>query len=113
MKNFFKGVVKIGGKIFEGSNIQISNSEIIIDGKKIDREKSDFNITVEGNIQTLRVDYCNSIKISGSVDSVDTMSADVHCGDVRGSVSTMSGDITASIINGSASTMSGDISGRK
>lgn len=102
---------KFNGQSFSGAgNISIINNEVIIDGKKIDLEKA-LTIHIEGDIQSIKADYCREIEARGAVSgSAHTMSGNITCGDIGGSAQTMSGDIRAKEIKGNASSMSGDVS---
>ncbi|MGL4353037.1 MAG: hypothetical protein ACRCTP_03725 [Aeromonas popoffii] len=100
--------VEINGRSFSGKNITIDSKGVVIDGKRAELgSELVFNVTVIGEVQS--IDGANSVKVTGPVGSVKTMSGEVECGDVTGNVSTMSGDITANNIAGSVKTMSGDI----
>lgn len=60
------GTVIICGNIknssIEGNSISIINNKIFVDGKEIETEEKVINIIVEGNLDKLEVDCCNSIK---------------------------------------------------
>lgn len=104
-------MISINGITYHGNNISISNNKIIIDGKDVtagDNSK-DVKIEVNGNLESLNVDYCNTIKVSGEVGDIRTTSGDVECGDVRGKVRTTSGDIESGDVGAGIETMSGDI----
>lgn len=95
-----------------GQSICISNGIITINGKTVNTgDEKEIHIVIEGNCDSIDVDYCQSIEVQGSVSNgIKTISGDVKCaGDISGSVNTMSGDVRASKIGGSVSTMSGDI----
>ena len=102
-------MIKINGKVYQSNNVSIINNKVIVDGVVIDLEKS-LTVNVEGNIESLNVDACNSVTVAGTVCKLKTTSGNVKCGDVAGDVNTMSGDVDAKIIHGSVETMSGDIS---
>lgn len=100
--------VEINGRSFSGKNISIDSNGVVIDGKHVELGKElVFNVVVIGEVQSIH--GANSVKVTGPVGSVKTMSGEVECGDVTGNVSTMSGDITANNIAGSVKTMSGAI----
>ena len=107
--------VVINGKTYRGNgNVSIINGKILLNGKPVeDLESIDekvINITVNGDVDKIDVDACNSIDVKGNVDVVKTMSGDVEVhGDVTGDVKTMSGDIDCGNVGGNASSMSGDI----
>lgn len=115
----------INGKSYIGSSISINNNRISINGTQINEDSKVINITVEGDINLLDVDYCAKIVVNGSVtklkttsgdvecgnvtQSVETTSGDIECGDIGGDVNTTSGDVKAKNINGNVKTLSGDI----
>lgn len=102
-------MITINGKTYTGGNITISNNVVKVNGTVIDMEKA-LTLQIEGNVESIDCDYCNSINVTGSAGKINTMSGDVRCGDVKGSVKTMSGDVDAKEIHGDVDTMSGDIS---
>ena len=89
--------------------------------------REEINIQVTGNIDTLHIDYCNKLSISGDVNSVKTSSGDVEIsgsnsgsvktssgeveigGNVGGDVETSSGNVRCGNIQGRVSTNSGNI----
>ena len=104
------GSININGKIYSGDIIIVSGNKVVIDGKEIKEESKVMNITIDGNIDTLSVDACEKISVTGSVENLKTMSGDVEVtGDVNGSIKTMSGDIRCKYCCGSVQTLSGDI----
>jgi hypothetical protein len=106
--------ITINGNTYSGDNITISNGKVIINGKDVTPDGKEINISVQGNVNELKVDNCNKIFITGNVKNVSTKSADVDIsGNVEGSIQTMSGDVDCGKISGSVSTMSGDIKTRK
>jgi len=105
--------IRINNSTYSGNSIVITNGKVIIDGIDMTPDSKEINITVEGNIDALKVDVCNEIKVKGSVKNISTKSGDVEItGDVDGSIQTMSGDIDCGHVQGSISTMSGDIKHR-
>lgn len=106
-----KAIFNINGGNFEGSNLQIKNKKIYIDGKLIEIEDKVINITVNGNIESLKVDSCDSIDIVGNVGSCDAKNGNVKItGDVLGDVETMNGNVKCNILQGNAKSMNGNIS---
>ena len=115
--------IKINGKVYSGNNITIQNGKVIIDGKTTESNEKIINIIVEGNIETLKVDFCETIKANdvktlittsgdvtcNNVNSVETTSGDIECNDVNGNVTSTSGDINCKSIKGNCRTVSGDI----
>lgn len=103
-------------------NMTVRGNEITIDGKPMnewlrDNEKLNIenevivvNITINGNVEKLKADYCETIEIHGDTGNVETRSGSVTVnGNIKGDVDTMSGSVKANIINGDVSTMSGSI----
>lgn len=106
-----KMIFNINGGNFEGSNLRIKKNKIYIDGEEIATDDKVINITVNGNIDDLKVDYAESINVTGNVGSFKGMSGSVTVtGDILGNVESMSGDIQCKNLHGNAKTMSGDIS---
>ena len=107
-------MIKINNKIYKGQSITISGNKVIIDGNDVTPEELQVQIVVEGNIQSIKADTCNTISVTGSVGSISTMSGDVEIdGNISGSISTMSGDVDCNNVGGNISTMSGDIKYKK
>ena len=102
--------VIINGKTYVGNNIIVSNGKIMIDGKNITSDDKVINITVNGDIDSLKVDTCNKLELIGNVTNINTVSGDVDInGDVSGSIQTVSGDVKCKNVGGSINTLSGDI----
>lgn len=81
--------INIGGKNFSftnGSNIQISNGKVVVDGKEIHSGDNHQTILVEvtGDVNVLRTD--NSATINGNVLSFVDAGNSVKCRDVSGDV---------------------------
>ena len=105
--------IKINGVTIEtnGRSVSIKNGHVSIDGNEITKGVADkFVIEINGRLENLSADKCESITISGTAGTIKTMSGDVTCGAVAGAVATMSGDIKCGAIGGAVSTMSGDVS---
>ena len=108
-------IVSINGKTYYGNSISVSKGKVIIDGQNVTPEDTKIiNISVEGNIEELKVDYCEKITIKGNAKNITTQSGDIELsGNIEGGVQTMSGDIECGNIGGGVNTMSGDIKYRK
>lgn len=107
-------MIKINNKVYNGNSISISGNKIIIDGIDVTPESLQVQIIVESNIESIKADTCNTISVTGSVESISTMSGDVEIdGNISGSISTMSGDVDCNNVGGNISTMSGDIKYKK
>jgi hypothetical protein len=102
-------MITINGVSYYGNNISINNGNIKIDGINVAVNEKMINISVNGNVDQLSVDSCESLIVSGNVADVKTVSGDVNCQNVLGSVKTVSGDVSAKNINGNVNTVSGDI----
>lgn len=102
-------VVIINGNRFEGNNITIKNNKVLIDGKDMTPDSKEINITVEGNVDGLDVDYCNNLNVTGNVNTLRSGSGDVTCNDVYNGVQTGSGDVECNKINGYVQTGSGNV----
>jgi hypothetical protein len=102
--------IRINGVTISGNAILVKHGSVFVDGKVVETgDAKQIRIEVDGSIERLNADACDSITVAGSAGSVSTMSGDVTCGNVEGSISTMSGDVRCRSIGGSVSTMSGDI----
>ena len=105
-------MININGKTYSGNNIVVDNNRVIIDGKDVtDNHKNEvkINITVNGDLEKLKVDVAETVTVNGNAGSVDVVNGDVKCGNVKEGVSTVNGDIEAGYIEGGASTVNGDI----
>lgn len=113
-------IVTINGKTYKvEGKVSIVNGTIFVNGKKFqnyeesEKDEKVINIAIEGDVEKIDVDACDSITVSGSVKNIKTMSGDVEIhGDVNGDVKTMSGDVDCGNVAGDVSSMSGDIKRR-
>ena len=124
------GRTVINGKAITGSVITFEGGRMLVDGKPFedwsDSDEKVVNITINGNVDTLDVECCSSITISGDAKKVKTGSGeikvngsvsgyvktgsgDVECGDVEGDVSTGSGNVHCGNVRGRVSTGMGNI----
>jgi hypothetical protein len=110
-------MIIINNKKYEsvGQSISIINGKIVIDGNNVTPDTKKINIVVDGDIENIHVDYCESIKIKGNVSNgVNTTSGDVEIdGNVTGNVKTTSGDIRCNNVGGEISTISGNVKYKK
>jgi len=112
-KNKIMNVISINGKVHTSKgNISISNGKVVIDG--IDQTPNDkvITISVEGNIDSLDIDYCQTVRVNGNINQLRSTSGDVECNDVTGKVTTTSGDVECENIGGDIKTISGDVKGK-
>lgn len=99
-----------------GRSVVIHDGKVIVDGKDVTpADVKEINITINGNVDKVEADACQTISVTGDVGNVKTLSGDITVtGDVKGSVQTMSGDVDCGgSVAGSVSTMSGDVKHRK
>ena len=100
----------MGNINIKGNNVSIINNKIFVDGKEIGTEEKEINIIVEGNLDKLEVDCCNSIKVNGVTKDVEVSNGNITIsGDVKGNVNNINGNIIAKVINGNCKTKNGDI----
>ena len=108
------GTVIISGSVknssIEGNSVSIINNKIFVDGKEIEIEEKVINIIVEGSLDKLEVDCCNSIKVNGVTKDIEVSNGNITIsGDVKGNVNNVNGNIIAKTINGNCKTTNGDI----
>ena len=100
----------MGNINIKGNNVSIINNKIFVDGKEIGTEEKEINIIVEGNLDKLEVDCCNSIKVNGVTKDIEVSNGNIAIsGDVKGNVNNINGNIIAKVINGNCKTKNGDI----
>lgn len=102
-------MININGKQYSGNNITISGNKVIIDGNDVTPKEKEINITVNGNLENLNSDVCDSITVNGEVGTLDNVNGDIKCGNVKGHVTTVNGDVEAGYVEGGVSTVNGDI----
>lgn len=104
-------MININGKVYSGNNVSVVNNKVIIDGKRVDDENSkEIKISVEGNIQSLDVEYCDEIKITGECESVVSKNGNIQVkGNVKGDVTSKNGNIICRDVEGSVETKNGNI----
>ena len=108
-------MININGFTFQYDDkndlISIKNGKVYINGKLQNVEDSkEIAITIDGNVNKLDIDCCNTLSIKGDVASLNNGAGDVEIEGTVGSVKSGSGDVS---VNGSASgnieTGSGDV----
>ncbi len=102
-------MIKVNQTSYSGRSVTIINNKVYIDGKDVTPDAKEINISVEGDIEKLEVDYCSKLEVKGNVGSLRSGSGDVICGDVTNGLTTGSGDVTCGNIAGNVSTGSGDV----
>ena len=130
--NMSGGTMHINGKVYTNirGTVTFKDGKAYVNGQPIeDYSKSPekvINITINGNIDKIKVEQCETIQVTGNVRQVKTISGnvsvggnvdgdvkstsgDINCKDVEGDVSTTSGDIHCGYVNGDVETTSGTI----
>lgn len=102
-------MIVVNNKSYIGKSITISGNKVIVDGVDVTPDSKEISISVQGDIDTLNVDYCKEIKIEGNVNRLNNGSGDVTCNSVLNGVKTGSGDVECDTIEGDVSTGSGDV----
>lgn len=93
-----------------------------IDGKEVDingdlhelaeLDMSQVNLTINGNVGSIRNVQIGSVTINGDVDGdVGTINGSVHCQDVYGNVTANNGSVKASTVSGGAIANNGNVRG--
>lgn len=105
-----------GRTIIKGGTITITDGKTFVDGKPVDElnainpDEKVINISIEGNVERLEVDYCSTIKVTGDCKRIKTSNGDIEIGgDVAGDVHTNMGSITCGNIEGDCHTNMGSI----
>lgn len=99
----------INGKSYIGSSVKVSGNKITINGTDVTPDTKVINIQIDGDVDSIDVDYCEKVVVNGNVKSLNTTSGDVECGDVQGDIKGTSGDIQCGNVGGSVQTVSGDV----
>lgn len=104
-------IIVLNGKNYVGENLSIIGNQVYSDGKLLNPEdEKEINISVEGNIEELKIGYCNSLNIKGDVHSAQSNSGNINVeGNIRSNVRTSSGDVKCKEIVGDVQTTSGDV----
>ncbi len=105
-------MVTINGKTYKGNNLQISGNQVFIDGKQVGPQEGEttINITVDSNVQTLDVDYCDKLEITGDCGNVTSKNGDIQVkGNVGGDVINKNGNIVCRDVGGDAETKNGNV----
>lgn len=103
-------MIKINGKVYTGNSISINNNRIVIDGHDLTPDTKEINISIDGDIEKIKVDLCNKILIKGNCGSLQAKNGDIEVGgDVTGSINSMNGDIDCGDVGGSIQAMNGDV----
>lgn len=108
-------IIKSNGKVttIKGGSIQIVNGKILTDGKAVEEINTDekvINVTIEGEVERLEVDYCNEITVNGDAKRVRANCGNVNIkGNVSGDVHANCGSITCGNVEGDCHANMGSI----
>lgn len=109
------GNININGKSFQGDNISVNGSRILIDGKSVYDGESEsklgpISINVEGDINSLDIPVVEGLNVYRNVNDLETMNGNVFVdGDIFGDVETFNGNVKARTIKGDVETFNGDV----
>ncbi len=105
--------VRINGlNIVAGRNIVIKDGRVLVDGKEVTVEdQKKITIEVTGNVDSISVDSCDWVTVSGSVRDVKSEQGNINIGgDVTGTVKTEQGSIAVGgAVGGDVETEQGDV----
>jgi len=102
------GKIVINGREFFGSNISISNNNIIVDGvTQTEQLTGSIDVIIHGDVNSLQNQSGNVT--ANNVGDIITVSGDVTCGNISGSIRTVSGDVQCGSVGGNIKTGSGDV----
>ena len=96
-------------------NMTINNGKITVDGMSLEEwyNRDDIvviNITVNGDVESINADSCDTISINGNANYVNTKNGNVSVsGNIEGNAESKNGNITANTIHGNAETKNGNI----
>jgi len=109
------GSIIIGNCNVQGRNIVIQNGTVIVDGQRVEIPESEKIINIQAeNLESLRVDYCNSITVKGNTGNVEVSQGKISIGGtVKGDVHISQGNVDCGNIEGNVSVSMGNISSRR
>ena len=108
------GKANVGTTIISGGTVTIDGGKITVDGKPLSEldveDEKVINITIQGDIERLEVDYCQKIEVTGNVKRIKANNGDVSIGgDVQGDVHANMGTITCGNVEGDCHANMGNI----
>ena len=113
VKRFNKKVgmaqIRINNQNYTGDNIIIDNNKIVIDNVVTQINDKIINISIVGNVDSLRVASCETLTVNGDIKTLDSTSGNIKCNNITGNVECISGNITTKSIGGNVKTISGNI----
>ena len=103
--------IEINEVSVSGSDVQINNGRVIIDGVDMTPDMENITVVVKGDVKRLNIAACRTLEIEGNVAEVRPMSGNVKItGNVEGNVNVTHGDVAVGgDVRGKAETLSGDI----
>ena len=104
-------MISINGKTYKGNNVSVINGQVYIDGvKKVASEEKVINITIEGDINELKVDVCDKLEVTGNCHTVNSTNGNIQVkGNVSGDVTNKNGNIICKEVGGDATTKNGNV----
>lgn len=110
--------ITIGGSVIANKHIGtmvINGGRITVDGKPLSeldslQDEKVINITIQGDVERLEVDYCNKLTVTGNVKRVQSTQGDIEIhGNVEGDVHANMGTITCGNVEGDCNANMGNI----
>ena len=103
-------MIIINGKSYSGNNLRITNNKVYIDGVLQGDDSKVITIVVNGNINTIEADTCETITINGDCGSIETTNGDVDVtNQVTGNIKTTNGNVNCGTVLGGVKTTNGNI----
>ena len=110
--------IHVNGRVIRNvkGDITIVNGKMLVNGNPIEeydeatKDEKVVNITIEGDVERLEVDTCETITVNGNVKRIKTNMGSVEIsGDVSGDVHANMGSITCGNIEGDCHANMGSI----
>ena len=106
--------ISVNNITYKGSSISISNNKIVINGIDVTPNSREITIQIDGDVETVNIDYVNKISVNGNVGKIKCTNGDVDItGTVKNSVESINGNISCGDVGGNVSTMNGSVKIRK
>lgn len=106
----------------KGESMTVMNGKTYVNGKEVNldelankqEDSNVYHIHIEGDVDKLEVDHCETISVTGKVRKIHTSYGSIKIeGDVDGDVHTNMGDIECGNVDGDVHTNMGSIRYRK
>ena len=128
--NVDDSIITINGETYIGNSVTINNGKVTINGNDVTPDSKTITISINGNINDLKVDRCVSIDVEGDdgnlkatsgnvnvtgnvTDSIQSTSGNIKCNDVGGSIKTTSGKIECNTVYGNPTSVHGKVTIQK